>query len=118
MQRHSESVTFHSAGRGRKTASFFEPQEGVFRGTEKAPRCSGRAGAFTGWGAARLSGRLPGATAIARFYFWRFRDFMNLAPKAQMSVAPRPMSSIEKPAFSTCWAVAPTLEKPTEPFIL
>ena len=35
------------------------------------------------------------------YFCSRFLAFMYLAPKAQMSVAPKPMSSIEKPAFST-----------------
>ena len=34
------------------------------------------------------------------YFCSRFLAFMYLAPKAQMSVAPKPMSSIEKPAFS------------------
>ena len=51
------------------------------------------------------------------YFCSRFLAFMYLAPKAQMSVAPKPMSSIEKPAFSTWAEVAPALAKPAEPFI-
>ena len=48
------------------------------------------------------------ASALSRHYCASTLFFSNsLAPKAQMSAPPRPMSSRQKPVFRISWDVAP-----------